>query len=58
VCHAYGRTPLPVPRELVSELLVIVAICVLVFGVERLPDAARTLAGLFRRHSDRSGKPD
>jgi Sec-independent protein translocase protein TatA len=39
-------------------LLVIVAICLLVFGAERLPDAARTLASLFRRRGDRSGKPD
>jgi hypothetical protein len=55
---AYGTTPLRVPRELVSELLVIVAICLLVFGAERLPDVARTLASRFRRHTDRSGKPD
>jgi len=46
------------PRGLVSELLVIVAICLLVFGAERLPGVARTL-GTFvrRRYNDRSKKP-
>jgi Sec-independent protein translocase protein TatA len=42
----------------VSELLVIVAICLLVFGVERLPGVARTFRTFFRRHTDRPKKPD
>jgi Sec-independent protein translocase protein TatA len=40
----------------VSELLVIVAICLLVFGAERLPGVARTLGTFFRRRPGGSSK--
>jgi Sec-independent protein translocase protein TatA len=45
------------PEGRVSELLVIVAICLLVFGAERLPGVARTFGSFVRRYTDRSKKP-
>jgi len=53
-----GHTPAVVPEGLVSELLVIVAICLLVFGAEHLPGFARSVGTFIRRHTDRSRKPD
>jgi Sec-independent protein translocase protein TatA len=47
-----------VPEAFVSELLVIVAICPLVFGAEHLPGFARSVGSFIRRHTDRSRKPE